>query len=411
MRDVSRKAALYAAFAVLIPWVPAHAQGLTEAEAVARALAASPRVRAANALPAQAAAEYQVRRVVPNPTVRFQQEDAAGTRDRFLLFDQELPLSGRRGLLGQASAFAVEAATAQARSEADLVRRDVRIAYADLAAAGARERVLTDGLSALDAVIERLRAREQAGEGSAFDRLRAERERVDFADDRRATQAAITAARAQLAALFGESDGGKTLTATDEPGRPAILPPLTEAIQLARTRRPVLKAADADVQRFSFERSAAARLGWPQPTLSGGWKQTTENARSHSGYALGIGVALPLFSRGAAETAVATAGLTGAEAMRDVLAREIEAEVRAAHAHAEAASERARSYETEALARSRELIQIATLAYDEGEIGILELLDAHRTRLEAEVRALTLKTDARLAAVALDFATAEEVIR
>jgi cobalt-zinc-cadmium efflux system outer membrane protein len=384
---------------------------LTEAEAVARALAASPRVRAANALPAQAAAEYRVQRAVPNPTVRFQQEDAAGTRDRFLLFDQELPLSGRRGLLGQASASAVEAATAQARSEADLVRRDVRVAYAELLAASVRGRVLTEGLTALDAVIERLRARERAGEGSAFDRLRAERERVDFADDQRATQATITAARAQLAALLGESDGGATLTATDDPGRLTVVPSLLEAIQLAKTRRPVLKAAEADIQRLTFERHAATRLAWPQPTLSGGWKQTAEGTRSDSGYAFALGVAVPLFSRGTAEASVASTALVGAEAKRETLAREIEAEVRAAHTHAEAARERASSYETEALVRSRELIQIATLAYDEGEIGILELLDAHRTRLEAELRALTLKTDARLAAVALDFATAEEVIR
>lgn len=411
MRDVSRQAALYAAAAVLVSWVPAHAQGLTEAEAVARALAASPRVRAASALPAQAAAEYRVRRVVSNPTVRFQQEDAAGTRDRFLLVEQELPLSGRRGLLGQASTFAVDAATAQARAERDLVRRDARVAYADLVAAAARERVLTEGLSALDAVIERLRAREQAGEGSAFDRLRAEREHVDFADDHRATQAAITAARAQLAALLGASDGGSTLTATDDPGRLTVVPPLTEAIELARARRPTLHAADADIQRLTVERRAATRLAWPQPTVSGGWKQTADGTRNESGYAVALGIAVPLFSRGTAEASVASTALVGAEAGRDALARAIDAEVRAAHARAESARERARRYESDALARSRELIHIATLAYEEGEIGILELLDAHRTRLEAELRALTLKTDARLAAVALDFATAEEVIR
>lgn len=411
MRDVSRRVWLSAATAVLVPWTSVHAQNLTEAEAVARALAASPRVRAANAAPVQAEAEYRVRRVVPNPSVRFQQEDAAGTRDRFLLIDQELPLSGRRGLLAQASTQAVASATAQARVETDLVRRDVRIAYTDLLASSTREHALAEGLAALDAVIERLRAREQAGEGSAFDRLRAERERVDFADDQRATRAAITAAQAQLAALLAEPAGGVSLIASDDIGRPVVLPPLPEAVQQAISRRPALQAADAEMQRLRFEQQAAGRLARPHPILSGGWKQTADAGRSDSGYAFGIGVAVPLFARGAAEAAVSSAALTAAEGRRAAIALEIEADVRVAHARAEAARERVQAYETDALVRSRELVRIATLAYDEGELGILELLDAHRTRLDAELRALALKTDARLAAVLLDFATADEVMR
>ena len=103
MRDLSRRALVYVATAFLAPCVSVQAQGLTEAEAVSRALAASPRIRAAHTLPAQAEAEYRVRRTLPNPAVRFQQEDAAGTRDRFFTIEQELPVSGRRGLLADAS--------------------------------------------------------------------------------------------------------------------------------------------------------------------------------------------------------------------------------------------------------------------------------------------------------------------
>lgn len=165
------------------------------------------------------------------------------------------------------------------------------------------------------------------------------------------------------------------------------------------------------MQRLQFEQQAAGRLARPHPIVSGGWKQTAETGRSDSGYTFGVGVAVPLFARGAAEAAMSSAALAAAEARRAALALEIEADVRVAHARAEAARERVQAYETDALVRSRELVRIATLAYDEGELGILELLDAHRTRLDAELRAVALKTDARLAAVLLDFATADEVMR
>ena len=303
------------------------------------------------------------------------------------------------------------AATALARSEVDLVRRDVRLTYTELQAASARLRVLTDGLAALDAVIERLRAREAAGEGSTFDRLRAERERVDFADDERATRGAIAVAQAQLAALVGVAEGGAHLVATDALDRATPLVPLADALQHARTRRPVLQAAAADVERLRLEQRAAGRLTRPQPIVSAGWKQTDEGSRSDSGYLFALGVAVPLFSRGSAEVAVSSSALAAAEARQEWLARDIDSEVRSAYARVESGRERVHRYEADALAPSRELVGIATLAYDEGELGILELLDAHRTRLAADLRAIDLKREARLAAVAFDFVTADEVIR
>jgi outer membrane protein, heavy metal efflux system len=411
MRVVSRRALLFLASAIVVPWTGADAQSLSEADAVARALASAPRLRVANALPDQVAAEARARRALPNPTVRVQEENAAGFRDRFVLVDQELPLSGRRGLLAKAATSAVSVATAHAASEADLVRRETRTAYATLLGAQARERILGDGLASLEAVTERLRAREQAGEGSAFDRLRAEREHADFADDRRANKAAITAAQAQLAALLGIADGGSTLTATDDPARLPAVVALPDALQQARARRPAVRAADAEIARLQFERQAAARLGWPQPAVSGGWKQTDDGSRSDDGYALSVGLALPLFARGAAEKAAASSALVGAQARRESVLRDIDADVRTVHARAEVGTARVRAYDDEALTRSRELVRIASLAYEEGEIGILELLDAHRTRLGAELRSLDLRVEARFAAIDLDFATAEEVIR
>ena len=180
---------------------------------------------------------------------------------------------------------------------------------------------------------------------------------------------------------------------------------------MAQARRPALEAAAADIERLRFEREAASRLRWPTPSVSGGWKQTSEGNRSDSGYVVALGVALPLFARGTAETSALGSALAGAEAARDAVLRAIEAEVRGAHALAREGQARVTAYGTDALARSRELVTIATLAYGEGELGILELLDAHRTLLSAERRAVDLQVDARIAAVLLDHATANEVVQ
>jgi cobalt-zinc-cadmium efflux system outer membrane protein len=51
---------------------------------------------------------------------------------------------------------------------------------------------------------------------------------------------------------------------------------------------------------------------------------------------------------------------------------------------------------------SEDLVRIAETAYRGGEIGILELLDAYRSRLEAHTESLELQMKARRARIELD---------
>ena len=125
------------AFAALLPGA-VYGQVLTESEAISRAVAENPRLRAIRARPAQVAAEQQVRRPAPNPFVSFQQERAGGIRDRFLLIEQELPVSGRRGVLEQAGTAAVAVAELRVRQAEFEIRQDTRSAFTQLTAAQIR---------------------------------------------------------------------------------------------------------------------------------------------------------------------------------------------------------------------------------------------------------------------------------
>jgi cobalt-zinc-cadmium efflux system outer membrane protein len=54
-----------------------------------------------------------------------------------------------------------------------------------------------------------------------------------------------------------------------------------------------------------------------------------------------------------------------------------------------------------------ELVQIAEVAYREGEVGILELLDSVRTASRAKARTIDLRLEARLAQIALERAVGD----
>lgn len=411
MRDLSRIAPVLfvSLFVVLMP-LSAESQELTEPEAIARALANNARLRAMRARPAQIAAEQQLRRLLPNPIVSFLQESAAGARDRFVLVQQELPTSGRVNLLRQAGTAAVLAADLRARQLEYEIRQETRAAFTRVVAAQTRIQNLTANLSTLEQLTGRLGERERAGDGSTFDRLRAERELADLKAARRATEGDMAEARAALASLLGIA-GEAPLVATG--ALPAASPPpaLAGVLTTARARRPELQIIDAEIARLEFDQRAASRLRRPQPIAAGGWKQTADGIASGGGYSFSLGVALPIFNRGQAEVAAASAALTSARAEREALAVEIEQEVRGAHARAALLQALTEEYQRDALDRSRELVRIATLAYDDGELGILELLDAHRSFVSAELRAIELRAETRLAMIRLDRATGEEVGR
>ena len=76
-----------------------------------------------------------------------------------------------------------------------------------------------------------------------------------------------------------------------------------------------------------------------------------------------------------------------------------------AHGAASRYRELAERYRSDSVEPAAELATIATAGYEEGEYGILELLDAHRVTLDTELRLLELSAAARRAAIALDSAT------
>jgi len=411
MRALSWAAApgLAALLTVCLP-AGVFAQEMTESAALARALADNPRLRAIRARPAQTAAEQRVRRLAPNPVFSVTQESAAGTRDRFVLFQQELPTSGRLSLLKQAGAAAVLAEDLRVKQAEFEVRQETRAAFAQLAATQGRVQGLVAMLTTLEALTNRLGDRERAGDGSTFDRLRAERELAEVNALRRGAEADLAADRAALAALLGMT-GAPPLVAASSLGALPLAPALEMSLAAAGARRFELQAADSEIRRLEFDQRAASRIGRPQPLASAGWKQTDDGVRSDTGYTVSLGLAIPLFNRGQADVAAAGAALTVARAERDALALEIEQDVRGAHARTNVLVALADEYQRDALDRSRELVRIATVAYDDGELGILELLDAHRSLVMAQLRAIEFSTAARLALIRLDRATGGEVGR
>lgn len=375
---------------------------LTEAEALRRFAANDPRIRALRARIDQVRATQAERTLWPNPSVTYSRESVSTAHDTFLLASQEFALAGRRARLRAAGALAVEVAQADARVERLRLQAELRDAYTALVLAQLREGAVQQGIESLQKLISMLRAREEAGEGSSYDRMRGARALLDLEADFAAARTARAQAQGQLAGFLGGDVNPDSVIAADPLTAPEARAEVASLVTQALATRAELRAAELSIAQFEAERAAASRLRLPTPSLTGGLKQSDFSGSSASGYQFSIDVAVPLFNRGQTADALARASKTRAEAEAASWRTRIEAEVRAAYAVLAIHQERANRYRDAAAQIAEPLVTVARVGYEEGELGILELLDAERQALDARLRTLELAADARRARIELD---------
>ena len=382
---------------------------LTEREAVSRVMAGSPRLRSLAAQVDEVRASQAERTLWPNPSATYTRESAGNAHDTFLLGHQEIPINGRRGRLQEAGHAAVEAAQADARFEALQLQADVRDAYGQLLIAQEREKIVRQSIDTLQQLIGMLRAREKDGEGSTYDRMRGERALVDLDAELALAATARIQAAGLLAAYLASSVTPESIVAVDQllpTPQPTQVPVL---IEQALANRQDYRATQFTVTRFDTERAAASRLKIPTPTLTGGLKRSETLGNSSSGYQFSVDLALPLVNRGTTAVALAEAQRARAAADADALRMRISAEVAAAHRVLTIQHERAARYRESAATVAEPLAKIGRVAYEEGEVGILELLDAERQALDARLRVLEFAAAVRRAAIDLDRVIGEEL--
>ena len=133
-------------------------------------------------------------------------------------------------------------------------------------------------------------------------------------------------------------------------------------------------------------------------------KRADELSGRKTGGVFGVSVALPLFDDGGREAARWEAERLRAQAERMSIEYRIRSEITGA---SEVLTLRHAALLQEPPGAAEELVQIAVVAYREGEVGILELLDAARTASRARIRSIDLRLDARLAQIALERAVGD----
>ena len=386
----------------------ASAQEVTEREAIRLFLMRSPYAQEFRAGTAVVEAQTRGWRLWPNPQASFEHEGAGLTQ--ITRVQQSLPINGRLGMLRQAGTAAVQVAGAQAEFSLWRLCSDMRQAFYDLALSQQRESALNDNLHQLQEIVRILGEREKHGEGSLFDRLRAEQEQSDLRAELASTRALTAQARSRLVSYLDGSVNPVSISVQGEPSITKDLPPLADLLQLASENRQDYQAEKQRQEQFRWEERAATRLRIPDPVVFAGIKRAEEPGGIRYGPHLGLSVSIPLFERGQNRVAELEAEMRRSSYRQEVLDQQIQSEVRGAYEELQMRRQASEEYRLRLEQQGAQLDQIARLAYQEGELGILELLDSYRIRRQSMLRILELNAASKQAEINLERAVGKPVL-
>lgn len=306
---------------------------------------------------------------------------------------QQVEWPGRTAARGRAASHAIGAGAARFRADSVELAFGVREAYVLAWLAEEAEDVVRRTASVIQGVAEDAEIRLEAGDISAFEARRLRLERAQAERDLAESVLEARDARRRLAALIAPGTGMEEAGPSE--GLEGVPPPVTqETVLAALPERPDLEAAERELDAARAGEQVAKSYWVPDPTVGLGYRHHDDG---FAGASIGLDIPLPLFDRGTGARAEAVAE-SSAAAYRLGLRR------RLAEYDLVATSDRYASRRTllEAaavglVADGEALLAAATAAYAEQEMTLLELLDAAGAFQNAQLSALSLRSEAWIA--------------
>jgi outer membrane protein, heavy metal efflux system len=360
---------------------PAPARRISLDQALRSHDAANPELRLAREELAAAAARELASGRFTNPGLSFSREQLAGDgatyHETVVALGQTLEIGGQRGARRRVAGEGVHAAEARLEAERLRLAFQVHRAYVAAAVAEADLAVVGEATEVFRQVEASGQARFVEGDISRFDRNRLQIERARYETLlARASLDLDEAARELTLLVAPDSLGGTALLLPAEPlaGIASVQRTLElDAALAAAAERADVRAAAAEVEAARASLSLAQRERVPDLTLSGGYKH---QADGFHGAVIGLSLPLPLWNRNQGAIAEAQAALAAAVAREELVRRRAEGEIRRAWDVLRSLQERTRTLAESLLPDSAGLLETARVSYAEGEMSLVELLDA-----------------------------------
>lgn len=417
------------ALAVASPLEPGFAQnrpaqaaapqpaGVTLREAIENARRNHPDLRAASEALAAAAALERQAAAWPNPTFTWSHEQVSRTEgtdaEDIVRLEQALPIGGQRSARREAARLRREVAEARLHAAGARLAFEVTRAYALAVAADRRAALADEAASAFTSARRASEQRLAAGDISGYAHRRLGLEAARYGTVRAAAVLERRATRLSVAALVASnadsiSPIAERLVLTDT-SLVAVLAPdlmspagvtrvvaLDSLLVIAFSNRAELRAVLLEADAAAAEAQLVSRGRIPMPAISAGVKreQLPGNAERASGLVGGVSVPLPLWDRSRGSVEASEAESRRRTAVAESALRQTAREVTEAYEAVRATLEQSALLASEVGTDDPQIaLRAAQAAYAEGEISLVEWLDAVRAYHETQASWATLRAE------------------
>ncbi|MFM9847356.1 MAG: TolC family protein [Hyphomicrobiaceae bacterium] len=370
---------------------------LTLAKAAQRAIAANPRLAAADTQVGIASGKRVQAAAIPNPELSIELDNALGSgayqglnsAETTLELSQLFEFRGKRAARVAAGSAEVE----NASWELDALRLEVlsetATAFFTVLAAQRRLQIFDAQIASLSRLAPLLQQRVDAGASSPGEVARAHVANDLVRADRERAKTALAVARRELAALMGAStpDFLRAVGDLTRVGRP---PAFATVLRTVDSLPQLVRWTAVRAQRDA-ELVLARLKPYPDVKASVAWRHFNET--SDDAVRLGLSLPLPVFDRNIGGIAEAQASLAKVDADRATAKAALVLTLGRAYETLVGAEREIDILRTAAIPNARKATEAIESGYSQGRFTLLELLDIQNTSTQAALRELEALTN------------------
>lgn len=375
-------------------------------QAMGLAVSRSPELRAFGWEVRRAEAQALQAGLWSNPELEGEIENFAGT-DEFsgtnaaettVSIAQTFPLGGdieRRKALAQIGAELAGWDYEAARLD---VLTQVTKRYIAVLSAERKIEVAREAFALADRVQTTTQRRVDAGDAPPLDAVRTSVPVANAQVALRLAERQLVASRTRLAMTWGSSQprfGSLTGSLTD-----LAPPPSADRLVALLNENPALARWAAEISARRAEAELARAEATPDLTGRLGYKY--DDGSNSTGLVLGLSLPLPVFDRRQGDLLAARLGVASAQERRREASLRLEAMLSVAYAQLANAYDEATSIRDIALPPAAEAFNVTRSAFENGDLSLIDLLDAQRTLFDLQTRLVDALIDYHQAAAEIE---------
>ena len=381
------------AMALLVsPWLTtmSHSQTVTLQAALQRALAASPRLTAAERDVGIARGQRIQAGALLNPELSYELDNSFGSgiyrgtksAESTLQISQLFELFGKREARIAAGQAGLEGATIERKAVRLQILSETAIAFLSVLGLQRRIQILDDQVAAIDRLSPLLQRRVDAGASSPAETGRAEVASALVKADRERARAALSSARRELAVLMGDTlpKFAAVSGRLDATGRP----PSFQAVVAAIDANPQLVRWNAVYAQRNAELLLARLRPYPDVRLAAGWRHYNET--NDDAVRLSVSVPIPVFDQNQGNILSAQESLAKTRAEREANRKTLLIVAGRAYDSVQGSLRELTVLRDLAIPKARAASDAISEGYGQGRFTLLEVLDAQTSLAQAHLR-------------------------